>query len=131
MRVSVIIPVLNEEASIGRVLADLPREHVAEVIVVDGGSQDRTREVARGQGARVITEPRRGYGRACLAGMRELTYGWPTEMIAKAARQKRPIIEVPVRYRKRIGVSKVSGTVRGSVLAGYYIISTIFRNLIN
>ena len=222
MRVSVIIPVIDEEASIGRVLADLPRDRVDEVIVVDAGSRDRTREIARAAGALVIEEPRRGYGRACLTGscaagstdvlvyldgdysdypedlpallapitqdradlvlgsrllgglqpgalpvhqvfgnrlaaflfhhlygvsisdlgpfrairretffaleMREMTYGWPTEMIARTARLGRPIVEVPVRYRKRIGVSKVSGTVKGSVLAGYFILRTIWRN---
>ena len=52
MRVSVVIPALNEEAAIGRVIADLPREPVIEVIVVDGGSTDRTREVAADHGAR-------------------------------------------------------------------------------
>ena len=225
MRVSVIVPVIDEEQSIGRVLADLPRDHISEVIVVDGGSRDRTREVARAGGARVIEEPRRGYGRACLTGvqaadrpdvlvfldgdysdfpedlpallepiaqeraelvlgsrllgglepgalpghqifgnrlaaflihrlygvtitdlgpfrairqetfaaleMRQLTYGWPTEMIAKTARLRRPIAEVPVRYRRRIGVSKVSGTVKGSALAAYYILSTIFRTRVD
>lgn len=228
--VSVIIPVIDEEESIGRVLIDLPRAEVTDIIVVDGGSRDRTRAVARAYGARVIEEPRRGYGRACLTGaeaapegpaptdadvlvfldgdysdypedlplllapirenradlvlgsrflsggldpgvlpghqvfgnwlaaslirllygvqitdlspfrairretfkaleMRQLTYGWPTEMIAKTARLRRPIVEVPVRYRKRIGVSKVGGTVKGSILAAYYILSTIARHV--
>ena len=69
MRITVIIPVINEEESIGRVFADLPGRSVTEVIVVDGGSRDRTREIARAGGARVIEEPRRGYGRACLSGV--------------------------------------------------------------
>jgi glycosyltransferase involved in cell wall biosynthesis len=69
MRVSVIIPTLNEEASIGHVLDDLPRGLVAEVIVVDADSTDETREVAAGRGARIVREPRRGYGRACLTGL--------------------------------------------------------------
>src|SRR5262249_8125780 len=54
---------------IGRVLADLPSDLVREVIVVDSGSTDGTPELARKMGARVLAEPRRGYGRACLTGL--------------------------------------------------------------
>ena len=68
--VAVIIPALNEEASIGAVLRELPQGPT--VIVVDNGSVDRTADVARAHGAIVVHEPRRGYGRACLAGMAEL-----------------------------------------------------------
>jgi glycosyltransferase involved in cell wall biosynthesis len=53
-------------------------------------------------------------------GMEQMTYGWPVEMVVKAARNKLRIQSVPIRYRKRIGVSKVSGSLRGSVLATYY-----------
>ncbi len=67
-RVAVIIPVLDEEAAIGLVLAELP-PLALEVIVVDNGSSDRTAEVAQAAGARVVREPRRGYGQACLAGI--------------------------------------------------------------
>jgi len=60
--------------------------------------------------------------------MREMTYGWPTEMIVKAARRKARITEVPVSYRsRRAGQSKVSGTLRGTVLAGYRILGTVAR----
>ena len=60
--------------------------------------------------------------------MREMTYGWPTEMIVKAARQKAVIVEVPVSYHSRYaGHSKVGGTVRGTVLATWYILSVTFR----
>lgn len=62
-------------------------------------------------------------------GMRDRNYGWTVEMQARAARQKVRYAEVPVSYRKRIGVSKVSGTVKGSVLAGYKILLTIFKLL--
>ncbi len=63
-----------------------------------------------------------------VLGMTEMTYGWPTEMIAKAARQGWRIIEIPVDYHPRYGGdSKISGTIRGTVLATYYIITTIFR----
>ncbi|MBX0332511.1 glycosyltransferase family 2 protein [Pontibacter sp. HSC-14F20] len=62
-------------------------------------------------------------------GMRDRNYGWTVEMQARAAKQKIRYAEVPVNYRKRIGVSKVSGTVKGSVLAGYKILLTIFKLL--
>jgi glycosyltransferase involved in cell wall biosynthesis len=221
LSVSVIIPTLNEEASIGVVLAAIPPGSATEVIVVDGGSSDRTVEVAQAAGARVIHEPQRGYGRACATGlaaartdvvvfldgdgaddpsqipdllapmrskkvdmvlgsrlagrmssdampwhqrfgnwlaaglirglyrlpitdlspfravnrerlvalgMEEMTYGWPTEMIVKAARRDWRIVEVPVRYRARLGgSSKISGTLKGTVLATYYILWTVFR----
>jgi glycosyltransferase involved in cell wall biosynthesis len=67
--VSVIIPTHNEAQAIERVLADLPSELTTEVIVVDSNSTDRTPEIAARMGARVIQEPRRGYGRACLTGL--------------------------------------------------------------
>lgn len=60
-------------------------------------------------------------------GMKDQTYGWTVEMQVKAAKYKLNTCEVPVNYRKRIGVSKVSGTVKGTVLAGYKIITTIFK----
>src|SRR6266850_11727 len=69
MRVSVVIPTHNEAQSIGRVLADLPAELVTEVLVVDSNSTDGTPEIAAKMGARVLHEPRRGYGRACLTGL--------------------------------------------------------------
>lgn len=60
--------------------------------------------------------------------MQEMTYGWPTEMIVKTARRKARIVEVPVSYRSRLtGRSKVSGTIRGTLLAGWYILGVIFR----
>ncbi len=222
MRVSVVIPAWNEEAAIGRVIADIPRELVTEVIVVDGGSTDQTRAVAAGVGARVIPEPRRGYGRACLTGLghidaaaevvvfldadysdrpaelprllapleagladlvigsrlagsrtpgalpahsvlgnrvaaaliglvsglrltdlgpfraarpamlraltlQEQTYGWPVEMLVKGAARGYRIVEVPVSYHPRIGTSKITGTVSGSLGAAWCILSGIIR----
>lgn len=61
--------------------------------------------------------------------MQDKTYGWTVEMQLKAAQQQLYITEVPVNYRKRIGTSKVSGTVKGTILAGYKIIFTIFKYL--
>jgi glycosyltransferase involved in cell wall biosynthesis len=222
MRVTAIIPALDEEAAIGATVARLDRRVVADVIVVDNGSRDRTAERAAAAGARVIAEPRRGYGRACLTGieaaagadvlvfldgdgsdvpedlsrllapiergeadlvlgsralgqrepgslaahqvwgnrlvlglvrllyrvrltdfgpfrairaealarlgMSHPTFGWPIEMVVKAAKARLRIVEVPVQWRRRIGRSKVAGTVRGSLLAGYHLIATVLRH---
>jgi len=68
-KISVIIPALNEEESIGQVLNDIPGEIVEEVIVVDNGSSDNTVTVSKGLGANVILEPLKGYGAACLKGI--------------------------------------------------------------
>lgn len=219
LRVCVVMPARNEEASIGRVLDDLPRERIDRVVVVDNGSTDGTAGVARARGVTVVNEPVPGYGRACLAGiahcddagiivvldadysdypddlpelllpidageadlvigsrvlggagsgalpwnqrfgnrlacrlmlllygarftdmgpfrairrdalerlaMRDPTWGWNVEMQAKAVIAGLRIREVPVRYRRRIGRSKISGTVRGTILAGTRIIWTI------
>lgn len=61
--------------------------------------------------------------------MRDKTYGWTVEMQLKAAKKRLKCAEVPVNYRRRIGFSKVSGTVKGTVMAGYKIIWTIFKYL--
>jgi glycosyltransferase involved in cell wall biosynthesis len=219
--VSVIVPTHNEAQAIGRVLADLPSDLVTEVIVVDSNSTDGTPDVARGTGARVVEEPRRGYGRACLTGLsntknpdvvvfldgdysdrpselpillapilegraditlgsrliernharalplhqvfgnrlaaglinllygleitdlgpfraaradvlrelglEEMTYGWAVEMILKGALAGYRVVEVPVSYYPRIGKSKISGTLKGTVGAGWFILSLIVR----
>ena len=65
--VCVVIPVLNEEASIGGVIERIPRDAVDEIIIADGGSKDCTVEIAKAKGARVL-HAGKGYGRACLAG---------------------------------------------------------------
>jgi glycosyltransferase involved in cell wall biosynthesis len=220
-RVVVVIPAVDEEQAIGRVLADVPR-WVSQVIVVDNGSRDRTADVAAAAGATVVREPRRGYGQACLAGvgaaadadvlvfldgdysdhpeqladllgpilrgeadlvigsrtlgrrapgahpwhavlgtrlcvslmnrligtaatdlgpfraitapglrrlaMRDRDFGWTVEMQVKARRQGLRVCEVPVDYRPRIGRSKVSGTLGGSLRAGAKILGTIARH---
>lgn len=220
LRVAVIIPAFNEESAIGKVISAIP-EGIDDIIVVDNGSTDRTAEVARSCGARVIAENQRGYGSACLAGiaalndpdivvfldgdysdypedmsllvgpivrdeadlvigsrtigqrergaltpqalfgnwlacmlirllwavsftdlgpfrairystlkrlsMRDRNYGWTVEMQIKTARDGVRVREAPVRYRKRIGKSKVSGTIRGVAGAGFKIIFTIVR----
>jgi glycosyltransferase involved in cell wall biosynthesis len=69
VKLSVIIPALDEEDSLPWVLGELPWSTLDQVIVVDNGSQDRTAEVARAHGALVVREPQRGYGAACQAGV--------------------------------------------------------------
>jgi len=211
VRVSVIIPTHNEAQAIERVLADLPSDLTTEVIVVDSNSNDGTPEIAARMGARVVREPRRGYGRACLTGLatanspdvvvfldgdysdrpselpillalgsrlqkqrsagalpwqqvfgnrlaaslirllygleisdlgpfragradvlralalEETTYGWAVEMILKGALAGFRVVEVPVSYYPRIGKSKISGTLKGTVGAAWFILSLIVR----
>ena len=222
--IKVIIPAFNEEASIGSVIAEIPKM-VSEIIVVSNNSTDQTAEVAAEAGATVLEEHQRGYGYACLKGMdyiassqqnpdiivfldgdysdypeeltkivqpilekdmdlvigarvkrlrasgsmtfpqifgnwlatflmkivfnarftdlgpfraikykkllaldmQDKTYGWTVEMQLKALRKKYKYTEVPVRYKRRIGVSKVSGTIKGAIFAGIKILSWIFK----
>ena len=69
------------------------------------------------------------YDKLLDINMIDKNFGWTVEMQVKAAKRKLRCVEIPVTYRRRIGVSKVSGTVKGTVLAGYKIILTIFRYL--
>lgn len=223
IKIVVIIPALNEEKSIANVLRDLPEMLVSQVIVADNGSRDKTADVAAANGAIVVSELRRGYGWACLAGMakamesepdiavfldadysdypeelsilvepiivgdadfvvgsrvmgerekgallpqarfgnwlasllislfwdfrftdlgpfrairwqallnlnmQDKTFGWTVEMQIKALQNNLRCVEVPARYRKRIGSSKVTGTISGTIRAGYKILWTIFK----
>ena len=223
MVVDVVIPALNEEPSIALALGALRDDRIRHRVVVDNGSTDGTAAVAAAAGAVVISEPRRGYGQACLTGLRWLAsdppdvvlfldgdysdvpedatvlldaiaagaelvigsrtrggaqpgallpqarfgnwlattlirllygasftdlgpfraitwdglqrvnmqdrdFGWTVEMQVRAARQGLRCDEVSVRYRPRIGVSKVTGTVVGSVRAGHKILWVIARD---
>ena len=220
--IAVIVPALNEAGNIGRLVAEVLATRPVQVIVVDNGSSDGTAQEARAAGARVVAEPRRGYGYACAAGvaaareadvlafldgdysflpaelpvvlapilageadlvlgsrwlghiapgampfqqrfgnwlasrlmnrlygiavtdlgpyrairrpllvaldMREMTYGWPTEMMVKAAKRGARLVEVPVSFHSRqAGRSKVSGTLRGTLLAAWYILGVTLR----
>ena len=224
-RISIIIPALNEEASIGLVIRDIPTAPGTEIIVVDNGSTDATAEIARQAGARIVAERHRGYGAACLTGiaaaadphfivfldgdysdypedvpllmepllagtadlvigsrmagadarrvlppqsywgnrlatfllqvlygfhftdlgpfrairaeslkrlaMADRNFGWTIEMQIKAVQRGLRIREIPVRYRQRIGKSKISGTISGSIRAGWKILYTIVRSYLN
>ena len=80
-KISVIIPVFNEHESIWKVLDDIPRSLVDEVVVVDNGSTDGSDVVATQHGAKVIKEPEMGYGAACLKGMSYLEESGPPEIL--------------------------------------------------
>ncbi|MFY0624678.1 MAG: glycosyltransferase family 2 protein [Reichenbachiella sp.] len=224
--IDVIIPVLNEQNAVGLVIDEIPKSLVRNIIVVDNGSTDDTPNVAIKKGAVVLYESKKGYGQACLCGMKwieespekkpdlvifldgdysdypehmaelikpiqeknmdlvigsralgqkekgsmtipqrfgnwlstflirliygvhftdlgpfrgvkyasllnlgmqDKTYGWTVEMQVKAAKLKMKTCEVPVNYRHRIGVSKISGTIKGTIMAGYKILATIFK----
>ncbi|MFC5192872.1 glycosyltransferase family 2 protein [Algoriphagus aquatilis] len=222
--IDVIIPAYNEEKSIPKVIAEIPK-FVRYIVVANNNSTDQTQLVAETAGAKVVFEPQKGYGKACLTAMdwiknqeiqpdivvfldgdysdypeemkdlvqpildgkadmvigsralgqresgsmtlpqvfgnwlattmmkymqgakfsdlgpfraivwKKLLYlnmidqnfGWTIEMQIKAHKAGLRYTEVPVNYRKRIGVSKVSGTVKGVIGAGYKIIFTIFK----
>ncbi len=223
-KVAIVIPALNEEAALPPLLAEIPPDIADFILVVDNGSTDDTTQAAKGAGSTVISEPVRGYGRACASGfraaqqlgadilvfmdgdgsddpadlpmmlapifqrcadfvigsrisgraergailaqarlgnwlvssmirmlygariydigsfrairtsvleelqMREMTYGWPVEMVVKAARANYRILELPIHYRKRShGQSKVAGTITGSIKAAYYMVRTTLR----
>lgn len=221
-RTAVVIPALDEEASISAVVRSIDRRLVAQVVVGDNGSRDRTAELARAAGAEVVVEPDRGYGAACAAAltrlhpateivvfmdadasddpaemerlvspiasgdadlvigsralghvergamtppqrfgnwlatrliflvyrhrytdlgpyrairrslldaiaMRDRRFGWTVEMQVRALQLGGRVAEVPVSYRRRIGRSKISGTLSGVAKAGFWILFTIFR----
>jgi len=223
-RISIIIPAFNEESSIGLVINALPQDKIHEIIVVNNNSTDDTARVATEHGARVVEEPQKGYGSACLKGigelnapdivvfldgdfsdfpeeivelvspiekgdadfvlgsrmiltesrrallpqarygnrlavfliklffnysftdlgpfrairysslmaigMQDIDFGWTVEMQIKAVKNGLRIQELPVKYRERIGVSKITGTVSGTFKAGTKIIYTIFKYLL-
>jgi len=70
--IDLIIPARNEQATIAQLLKSLPESSFRHIILVDNGSTDQTARIAAEQGARVVTEPRPGYGNACLAGVRAI-----------------------------------------------------------
>lgn len=99
LKLSAVIPTINEENTIGGIIDELKNAGVLEIIIVDTNSKDRTREIAREKGARVIEEPKKGYGRAYKTGLKEVTGDiiicmdgdgtYPTNMV-------RPFVEILV-----------------------------------
>ncbi|WP_263381469.1 glycosyltransferase family 2 protein [Granulicella arctica] len=132
LRISVIIPALNEHESIGQVVASMPWNLIAECIVVDNGSTDGTGAIAAAQGARVITSPR-GYGAACKAGSDAalatsgiLVYmdGDGSDIIADLSRLVAPIGsgEADFVLGSRIKGDREAGSMLGSqVFAGHFV----------
>ncbi len=98
-KLSAVIPTINEENTIGEIIDELRNSGVLEIIIVDTNSTDRTRDIAREKGARVIEQPRKGYGRAYKTGLKEVTGDiiicldgdgtYPTNMV-------RPFVEILV-----------------------------------
>ncbi|WP_393971533.1 glycosyltransferase family 2 protein [Oxyplasma meridianum] len=98
-KLSAVIPTINEESTIGEIIDDLKNSGVLEIIIVDTNSTDRTREIARERGAKVIDQPKKGYGRAYKTGLKEVTGDiiicmdgdgtYPTNMV-------RPFVEILV-----------------------------------
>lgn len=72
-KLSAVIPTINEESTIGEIIDDLKNSGVLEIIIVDTNSTDRTRDIAREKGAKVIEQPKKGYGRAYKTGLKEVT----------------------------------------------------------
>ena len=94
MRFAAIIPVFNERLSLPLVVGDLRDPRIGEIVVVDNGSSDGTGSVAATLPVRVVAEPRRGYGSACLAGIAALAAAPPTAFSSRAA-------AIPILPRKR------------------------------
>jgi glycosyltransferase involved in cell wall biosynthesis len=128
--ISIIIPALNEQESIGYVVSSMPWPSIAECIVVDNGSTDRTAEIARAAGARVISSPR-GYGAACKAGsdaaagaVLVFMDGDGSDVISDLPRLLAPILsgEVDFVIGSRIRGRREPGSMLPSqVLAGYLV----------
>ena len=122
-RLSIVIPAMNEEEGIGEVLDEIPRKELeemgypCEIIVVDGESVDRTRDISREKGARVVIEPRRGYGRAYKTGF-EVAQG---ELIATGdADTTYPFDKLPeyIRLFEREGLDFLTGNRFGKLQPG-------------
>ncbi len=79
--VAIIIPALNEERALPGVISEIPRRLSPRVVVIDNGSSDGTADAARRAGAEVVSQPRRGYGRACLAGFAHLKSSPPDVVV--------------------------------------------------
>lgn len=127
-RVSVVIPALNEEESIGGVVLEILATAMSlEIIVVDNGSTDRTADRAHDAGARVISEPRRGYGRACRAGVEGVCPDCEVIVFLDGDGSDcpefinslvKPVAEGQYRFRDRIAHARPAGTGQHELPAG-------------
>jgi len=139
LRVSVIIPTHNEAQAIGRVLADLPSDLVSEVIVVDSNSTDGTPEIAVKLGARVVHEPRRGYGRACLTGLAiadapdvvVFLDGDYSDRPAELAQVLAPITDgrADITLGSRLGEQRIPGALPWHAVLGNWLAASLIRLL--
>ena len=115
-----IIPCLDEETAIGQVVTAVLAQDVSEVVVVDGGSKDRTAERAKAAGARVIVEPRRGYDCAIQAGIAMRPTATPSTCPTSGARRNEPPqLERQANKRRRDGPGCLVGRqlqIRSAVL---------------
>jgi len=137
--VSVIIPTHNEAQAIGRVLADLPSDLVSEVIVVDSNSTDGTPEIAAKLGARVVHEPRRGYGRACLTGLAiadapdvvVFLDGDYSDRPAELAQVLAPITDgrADITLGSRLGEQRIPGALPWHAVLGNWLAASLIRLL--
>jgi glycosyltransferase involved in cell wall biosynthesis len=137
--VSVIIPTHNEAQAIGRVLADLPSDLVSEVIVVDSNSTDGTPEIAVKLGARVVHEPRRGYGRACLTGLAiadapdvvVFLDGDYSDRPAELAQVLAPITDgrADITLGSRLGEQRIPGALPWHAVLGNWLAASLIRLL--
>src|SRR6266536_2710378 len=129
--VTVVLPALDEAAALPAALASFPVG--VDLVVVDNGSTDGTAEVAVALGARVVPEPRRGFGAACWAGVqasphaRVIAFADADGSLDGAGLR---VVEVPVRYHRRAaGRSKVGGSLTGSVRAAAHMTAVAGRLL--
>jgi glycosyltransferase involved in cell wall biosynthesis len=128
----ILAPILADKADL--VLGSRPRGHIAAGAMPPQqrfGNWLASRLMSRLYGLTVTDlGPYRSIRRTLLEAldMREMTYGWPTEMMVKATKRSARIVEVPVSYHSRqAGRSKISGTVSGTILAGWYILGVTLR----
>ncbi len=101
MKAVLIVPALNEAAVVGELVRRVPHDAVAEVIVVDNASTDATAEIAREAGARVVSEPRRGYGAACFAGVTALPPDADVAVFIDALAPRTPRRDARARFGSR------------------------------
>ncbi len=139
MRIVAIIPALNEEETLPKVLGDMPKDLVNEVVVVDNGSSDRTASIAEEFGATVLHESERGYGYPCLRAIKHLKDDPPDVVVFVDGNYSDHPTEIPLLVEpiKREGYDMVlgsrimgeaeEGSLRPPVLFGNWLATTLMR----